>query len=100
MGFCTSVQMQLVSVLSDDADGERLIQLGQTFNNSMLELVGHAFENLEKNWCAQALSQKKHARCGQTGHRSLRKDQLHLDIKHEIANVGTQVLIRASKTGL
>ena len=41
---------QLVSVQRDDADGERLIQLGQTFNNSMLKLVGHTFENLEESF--------------------------------------------------
>ena len=39
---------QLVSVQRDDADGTRLIKLGKTFNNSMLKLVGHAFENLEQ----------------------------------------------------
>ena len=39
---------ELVSVLRDDADGEQLIQLGHTFNNSLLKLVGHTFENLEE----------------------------------------------------
>ena len=39
---------QLVSVQRDDVDGERLIKLGQSFNNSMLKLVGNAFENLEE----------------------------------------------------
>ena len=41
---------KLESVLRDDADGKRLIQLGKTFNNSMLKLIGHAFENLEENF--------------------------------------------------
>ena len=79
---------QLVSVLSDDADGERLIQLGQTFNNSMLELVGHAFENLEKNWCAQALSQKNM-------HAVVRLDIVHCERTNYIwiSNTRSQMLV-------
>ena len=46
--FSASKTSKLESVLKDDADGERLVQLGTTFNNSMLKLVGHTFENLEE----------------------------------------------------
>ena len=44
-----SKSSQSVSVAREDADGERLIQLGKTFNNSMLKLIGYTFENLEEN---------------------------------------------------
>ena len=39
---------QVVSVLSKNADGVKLIQMGTSFNNSMLKLIGHTFVNLEE----------------------------------------------------
>ena len=39
---------QLVSVLRKDADGEKLVKMGTSFNNSMLKLIGHTFVNLEE----------------------------------------------------
>ena len=38
---------KLVSVLRMDADGEKLIQMGTSFNNSMLKLIVHSFVNLK-----------------------------------------------------
>jgi len=40
---------QFGSVLKKEADGEKLIQMGTSFNNSMLKLIGHTFVNLEEN---------------------------------------------------
>jgi len=39
---------QLVSVLRKDADGEKLVNMGTNFNNSMLKLIGNTFVNLEE----------------------------------------------------
>jgi len=47
--YCiASKTSQLGSVLKQEADGEKLIQMGTSFNNSMLKLIGHAFVNLEE----------------------------------------------------
>ena len=48
---------KLVSVLRMDADGEKLIQMGTSFNNSMLKLIGHSFVNLEET-VVQEICQK------------------------------------------
>ena len=50
VGYCSaSKTSQLISVLRKDADGENLIKMGTSFNNSMLKLIGHTFVNLEEN---------------------------------------------------
>ena len=47
--YCiASKTSQLGSVLKQEEDGEQLIQMGTSFNNSMLKLIGHAFVNLEE----------------------------------------------------
>jgi len=46
---CTCAASQLMSVARQNADGTNMIKLGNSFNNSMLKLIGHSFENLEDN---------------------------------------------------
>ena len=90
---------QLVSVQRDDVDGERLIKLGQSFNNSMLKLVGMHLKTWKK-LLYTSFVRKTHARCGHTGQTALLTELKHSDIKHDCANVGTTVLMHVPKMEL
>ena len=65
-GFILSTKQcsaaRLVSVTSTGADGKSLVDLGNTFNSSMLKLVGHAFVNLDGNVKQQICKNVKCAR--------------------------------------
>ena len=88
---------QLGSVFRKGADGVKLVQMGTSFNSSILKLVGHAFVNLEET-VVHDLCQKIHVRCDLTEQSAQQTEHMHLDFKHTCANVGTIVMMHVPKT--